>query len=147
MWVRTADRYVAIDPATNTVVATLDKAAVGPNANRSFAIDGAMWICDGQQLHRYDPTSLQPVATIDLGVECEEVYATDDLVVAYRFNLDVGQTGTSAAAFVDPTTNQVLATVPLPVDVGYVAVLDDAVFFPGCGRHRPPSSSTAARGR
>ena len=43
------------------------------------------------------------------------------------------QSGVAAAAFVDPATNQVLATVPLPVDVGYVAVLDDAVFFPSHG--------------
>jgi hypothetical protein len=131
MWVRTADRYVAIDPATNTIVATLDKSAVGPNADRSFARDGAMWICDGRQLHRYDPTSLQPVATVDLDVDCEEVYATDDLVVAYRTNQDDGQSGTAAAAFIDPTDNHVLATVALPVDVAYPAVLDDAVFFPG----------------
>ena len=131
MWVRTADRYVAIDPATNTVVATLDKAAVGPAANRSFALDGALWICDGRRLHRYDPTTLQPVATIDLDAECEEVYATDDLVVAYRTNEDAAQSGAAAATFVDPASNQVLATVALPVDVAYPAVLDDAVFFPG----------------
>jgi hypothetical protein len=131
MWVRTADRYVAIDPETNTVVATLDKAAVGPSANRSFALDGAMWICDGRRLHRYDPTTLQPAATIDLDVDCEEVYATGDLVVAYRTNDDPTESGSAAAAFVDPTSNQVLATVALPVDVAYPAVLDDAVFFPG----------------
>ena len=47
-----------------------------------------MWICDGRRLHRYDPTTLQPVATVDLDIECEEVYATDDLVVAYRTNED-----------------------------------------------------------
>jgi len=131
MWVRTADRYVAVDPATNTVVATLDKSAVGPDANRSFARDGAMWICDGRRLHRYDPTTLQPVAILDLEVDCEEVYATDDLVVAYRTSEEAGQSGTAAAAFVDPTSNQVLATVALPVDVAYPAVLDNAVFFPG----------------
>jgi hypothetical protein len=133
MWVRTADRYVAIDPATNTVVAALDKVAVGPNANRSFALDGAMWICDGRRLHRYDPASLELLATVDLDVDCEEVYATDDLVVAYRTNDDPSESGTAAAAFVDPTSNHVLATVALPVDVAYPAVLHDAVFFPGAG--------------
>ena len=138
MWVRTADRYVAIDPATNTVVDALDKSAVGPAANRSFALDGAMWICDGSRLHRYDPTTLQLVATVELDIECDEVFAADDLVVAYRTNDDPAQSGTSAATFVDPANNQVIATVDLPVDVAYPAVLDDAVFFPG------ESGSTAA---
>jgi hypothetical protein len=134
MIVRTEAQYVAIDPATNTVAATLDKAAVGPAANRAFARDGAMWICDGTRLHRYDPSTLQPVTAVDLEIDCAEVYATADLVVAYRTDEEVAdQTGNAAATFVDPTTNQVLATVPLPVDVGYVAVLDDAVFFPGHG--------------
>jgi hypothetical protein len=131
MWVRTADRYVAIDPATDTIAATLDKAAVGPSANRSFAIDGALWICDGRRLHRYDPTTLQPVAVVDLATECEEVYATSDLVVAYRTNEDPAQSGAAAATFVDPASNQSVATVSLPVDVAYPAVLDDEVFFPG----------------
>ncbi len=134
MIVRTETQYVAIDPATNTVAATLDKVAVGPFANRSFARDGALWICDGTRLHRYDPSTLQPVAVVELGIDCVEVYATDDLVVAYRTDEDeLFQSGVAAAAFVDPATNQVLATVPLPVDVGYVAVLDDAVFFPSHG--------------
>jgi hypothetical protein len=131
MWVRTADRYVAIDPKTNTIVDSLEKAAVGPSANRSFALDGAMWICDGPRLHRYDPTTLQPVATVELDIECEEVFATDDLVVAYTTNEDPAQSGTSAAAFVDPTSNEMIATVDLPVDVAYPAVLESAVFFPG----------------
>ena len=54
MWVRTRDEYVAIDPATNSAVERLAKADVGPAANRSWVVDGAMWICDGQRLHRYD---------------------------------------------------------------------------------------------
>jgi hypothetical protein len=29
-------------------------------ANRSWAVDGALWICDGRRLHRYDPTTLDP---------------------------------------------------------------------------------------
>ncbi len=131
MWVRTADTYVAIDPATNTVTATLRKADVGPAANRSWAVDGAQWICDGQRLHRYDPTTLQPVAVIELGLDCGAVYATAKLVVAWTFNEDDGQSGTSAAAFIDPATNRIAATVPLPVDVGVPIVLDDGVFFPG----------------
>jgi hypothetical protein len=133
MWVRTASSYVAIDPATDTVTATLAKADVGPAANRSWAVDGAMWICDGRRLHRYDPTSLVAIATLDLELECGAVWADDDLVVAWSYNEHAGESGTSAAAFVDPATNTVLATVPLPVDVGGPVVLPDAVFFPGYG--------------
>ena len=137
LWVRTADSFVAIDPASNTVSTTLMKADVGPAANRSWAVDGAMWICDGQRLHRYDPTTVQPVTAITLDIECGNVHAAADLVVAWSYNEDDGQSGTSAAAFIDPATNQVMATVPLPVDVTAVIMLDDSVFLPG------NSSSTA----
>jgi hypothetical protein len=133
MWVRTALSYDAIDPGSNTVTATLAKADVGPSANRSWAVDGAMWICDGRRLHRYDPTSLARVVVLDLELECGSVWADDDLVVAWSYNEDDGQSGTSMAAFVDPATNTVLATVALPVDVGGPAVLPGSVFFPGYG--------------
>jgi hypothetical protein len=131
MWVRTADTFVAIDPVSNTVTATLSKADVGPAANRSWAVDGALWICDGSRLHRYDPTTLQPVTVIELGLDCGQVYATSDLVVAWTYNEDDGQSGSSAAAFIDPATNETLATVSLPVDVEVPVVLDSAVFLPG----------------
>jgi hypothetical protein len=65
------------------------------------------WICDGQLLHRYDPTTLQRVATIELGIDCGQVYATTDLMVAWTYNQDAGESGTTAAVFVDPATNQV----------------------------------------
>jgi hypothetical protein len=132
MWVRTASSYVAIDPATNAATATLAKADVGPSANRSWAVDGAMWICDGRRLHRYDPKTVTLVATIDLEIDdCGAVYATPDLAVVWTYNEDAGQSGTSAAAFVDPKTNAVLATVPLPVDVGGPVLLPDSLFFAG----------------
>jgi hypothetical protein len=131
MIVRSADAYVAIDPTTNTVVDMLAKSDVGPAANRAWAIDGAMWICDGQRLHRYDPATFDPTGTvIELGIECGQVVATDDLVVAWTHNEDEGESGSSAAAFVDPATNAVLATTPLPGDVTVPIVLDDTVFFP-----------------
>jgi hypothetical protein len=133
MWVRTDSFYVEVDPDTNEVTRTLAKANVGPAANRSWAVDGAMWICDGRRLHRYDPTSLAAIATLDLGLDCGAVWADDDLVVAWTYNEDAGESGTSAAAFVDRATNTVLATVPLPVDVGGPVALPDAVFFPGSG--------------
>lgn len=133
MWVRTASEYVAIDPANDTVAARLAKADVGPAANRSWAVDGAMWICDGHRLHRYDPTTLAAVTTLDLDLECGAVYAEPQLVVVWSYNEDPGESGTSAAAFVDPASDTVLATVDLPVDVGGPALLPDAAFFHGYG--------------
>jgi DNA-binding beta-propeller fold protein YncE len=136
LWVRSGDRFDAIDPDTNTVTATLAKADVGPATTRNWALDGAQWICDGRRLHRYDPTTLVASTTIDVDVDCGAVYATPELVVAWSYNLDEGESGTSAAAFIDPATNRVLATVPLPVDVGWPIFLPDAVFFAGYGGSR-----------
>ena len=136
MWVRTNDAYVAIDPATNTVTTTLAKADVGPEADRSWAVDGALWICDGSRLHRYDPTTVSLVTTVDLGIDCGQVCATSDLAVAWTYNQDDGESGASAAAFIDPATNTVVAEVDLPVDVNVPVVTDDAVFFPGNRQRR-----------
>lgn len=133
MWQRTGPSYVRIDPQTNTVTGTLLKTDVGPDANRSWAVDGALWICDGLRLHRYDPTTVTRVSTIDLDIDCGQVYATADLVVVWTYNEDDGESGTSAATFIDPATDHVIQTVELPVDVGVPIVLDDAVFFPGFG--------------
>lgn len=133
MWVRTPDAYVAIDPATNAVDVTLAKVDVGPDANRSWAVDGAMWICDGTRLHRYDPTTLAPVALIDLDIACDQVVATEELAVAFTYNEDDGESGTSAAVLVDPATNAVLHTVSLPMDALTPVVLDGVVYVPGNG--------------
>ena len=145
MWVRTADRYVAIDPATDSVAATLDKSAVGPSANRSFAIDGAMWICDGRRLHRYDPTTLQPSppSTSTSTARRSTPRTTSSSPTGPTRSQPVRY---SRRDLRRPASNHVLATVALPVDLAYPAVLDDAVFFPGQAA-RPPSSSTANLGR
>ena len=58
------------------------------------------------------------------------MYATPDLVVVWTFNEDAGESGTAAAAFIDPAANQVAATTKLPADATVPFVLDDAVYFP-----------------
>lgn len=131
MWVRTRDAYVGVDPSTNTVADVLPKSDVGPLANRSWATDGALWICDGTRVHRYDPATLQAVTAIDLGHDCGQVYATPELAIAWNYNEDPGESGVSAATVVDAATNTVLAGIDLPVDVGVPIVLDEAVFFVG----------------
>jgi hypothetical protein len=130
MLVRTEDSYVAVDAATNVIVGSLAKADVGPNANRSWAVDGALWICDGQRLHRYDPTTLEPVAVVELDIECGQVHATSGVAIAWTYNEEPGESGASRAAFVDPLTNAVVGSVELGGDAGVPIVLDDTVFFP-----------------
>lgn len=131
IWARTRDAFVRIDPATNTIDATLAKSDVGAFANRNWATDGAMWVCDGQLLHRYDPTTVERVATVDIGIDCDVVSATEDLVVAWVYDDAPGATREPMAAFIDPTTNELLATLALPVDVLAPAIFDDVVFFAG----------------
>ena len=130
MLVRTEDSYVAVDAATNVIVGSLAKADVGPNANRSWAVDGTLWICDGQRLHRYDPTTLEPVAVVELGIECGQVRATSDVAIAWTYNEEPGESGASRAAFVDPLTNTVIGSVELGGDAVVPIVFDDIVFFP-----------------
>lgn len=131
MWVRTASSYVAVDAASNRVVATLLKSDVGPAADRSWATDGALWICDGTRLHRYDPVTVARQATVDVAIDCNAVYATADLVIAWTYNEQEGESGASLAAFVDPATDTVRATTSLPVDVRGPVVLAREIYFPG----------------
>ena len=105
MCVRTTDAYVAIDPATDTVTATLAKVDVSPAANRSWAVDGALWICDGQRLHRYDPVTVEPIAVVELEIDCGQVHATTE---PDRVDLQRGRRRIRRlrAAFVDPATTR-----------------------------------------
>ena len=95
--VRTTDSYMAIDPTTNSIVANW-KLDVGPEANRSWAADGAAdlrW----PRLHRYDPATVAATgAVVELSSDCGGVYVTDELVVAWSYNEDDGESGSSAAA-------------------------------------------------
>ncbi len=90
-----------------------------------------MWICDGQQLHRFDPTTVERIATVDIAIDCDQVLGTSDLVIAWVYDDEPGATREPVAVMVDPATNQVLSAVPLPVDVLAPAIFDDRVFFAG----------------
>lgn len=131
MWVRTADAFVAVDPTTNEVTDSVLKSDVGPDANRSWAVDGGLWVCDGRRVHRLDPTTVDVVASIDLDLDCDQVFATDGLVIAWTYNEGETESGESMAEFIDPASNTSIATVDLPADAGVPVVLDDRVVFPG----------------
>jgi YVTN family beta-propeller protein len=127
MWMRTNADIVAIDPRTNTVVARLPKADAGPMATRFRALDGALWICDGPRLHRYDPATLTQIATIELGIHCGNVTASADLAVVFLFRDETPP----VAAFIDPATNQVVGRVELPAPVFFATLQPETVFFAG----------------
>jgi DNA-binding beta-propeller fold protein YncE len=127
MWMRTDADIAAIDPDTNTVVARLPKAEVGPTATRFRALQGALWICDGPRLHRYDPATLTRLATIELGIHCGNVTATADLVVVFPFRNETSP----VAAFIDPATDTVVGQTKLPAPVLFATVQPETVFFAG----------------
>jgi hypothetical protein len=68
-----------------------------------------------------------------LEFDCGQVTAGDGLVIAWNYNEDDAESAASTASIIDGSTNESLATIDLPVDVGVPVVLDDAVFFPGWG--------------
>jgi YVTN family beta-propeller protein len=127
MWMRTEAEIVAIDPQTNTIAARLPKIDVGPTASRFHATDGALWICDGPRLHRFDPTTLRRLATIELGIQCGNVTAAPGLVVIFPFR----DATPPQAAFIDAATNQVVGRVHLPAPVFFATIQTDTVFFAG----------------
>jgi YVTN family beta-propeller protein len=86
-----------------------------------------LWICDGLRLHRYDPSTLTRIATVDVGIECGNVTASPDLVVVFPFRNETPP----VAAFIDPATNQVLGRVDLPTPVFFATIQPDTVFFAG----------------
>jgi virginiamycin B lyase len=106
-----------IDPQTNTVVATLTNQP-GPNGV-SFGA-GSLWMCyvHGQPdgLIRLDPTTMQVQARIDVtaqqGLGCYWVTVLDQVIwVAATLDPD-GRT--LVFERIDPATNQVRATTPVP---------------------------------
>ncbi len=131
---RTDEAYLFVDPATDSISDTLLRSEVGPSAGASWAVDGALWICDGRQVHRYDPTTLERTGTVPLDIDCSNVHATSDLVAVWQSD---GVPGDALTAMIDPSTNSVLATLDLPVDVGRPSVIDDrTLFFPGADGSR-----------
>ena len=64
-------------------------------------------------------------------MDCDFVYATQDLVVTWNHDDVPADSGDSATVMIDPATNNVLATIELPIDVISPVVFDDSVFFGG----------------
>ena len=130
MIVRTADSFQFIDPATNTIAATLPKsesARPPTGRGRSTAPCGSATASGSTATTRRRSTRHRDRARLRLRQRARHT----DLVIAWSYNEDAGESGTSVAAFIDPATNQsrqrsvCLSTSAKP------AVLDNVVFFPG----------------
>jgi streptogramin lyase len=110
VWLFTASgQLLRIDPATNTIAAsvTLSPATA---AYQGLAVNKAgVWITDwdASLLERFDPTTLEPVASIDVGPNPKGVLATDSGVW-------VANTRGGSVDRIDVATNTVVATI----DVG-----------------------------
>lgn len=105
---------------------------MGPEVNRNWAIDGTMWICDGHRLHRYDPTTLEPITVIELTISCDFVYEGSGLVVVWTYDEDPAESGTSAAVVIDRATWTVSSTIDPQRETGGGGVATDgrSIFVP-----------------
>lgn len=133
LWVRTQADMVQIDPSTNHVVQKVPKSRFGQAVQRTWVVDGAMWLCDGSTLVRVDPVSLRQVARLTLDFPCFEVYARGDTVLAWSNDNAPTESGREQIAIIDPARNVVRSSLRLPVDIGLPAIVRGRAFFVGDG--------------
>jgi hypothetical protein len=94
-----SEAVARVDPASGRVLATVN---VGSTPVK-------LQPADGRRLRRYEPTNVSLATTVDLGIDCGQVSATSDLAIAWTYHEDDGESGASAAAFIDPAMNAVVA--------------------------------------
>lgn len=107
VWLFTASgQLLRIDPTTNTIAASVTlKPATA--AYQGLAVNKAgLWITDwdASLLERFDPTTLEQVASIDVGPNPKGVLATDS-------GIWVANTRGGSVDRIDATTNTVAATI------------------------------------
>ena len=147
MIVRTADSYMAIDPATNSVVGDTREVRRRTRCQPQL---GRRW--GDVDLRRPTPPSLRPG---DVRADRHRDRARHRLRPGVRhrrprrrLDLQRGRRriGNVRGGLHRPRHQPVLATTPLPVDTTVPIVLDDAVFFPANGGNIRTSSSTGPHG-
>jgi sugar lactone lactonase YvrE len=115
-----APRVLRLDPTTGAVAASIPL-AITPTSLAFGA--GALWVCGAQGgaagLARIDPQSNQVVAQIDLGApqgaRCSWVQVLGGAL--WVVALDPQTQRNDLLEHLDPATNRVLATIPLPGDL------------------------------
>jgi len=118
---RTID-LVRIDPATRSVVATVDAGKIFDQYNMPF-LDNRIWVLtgDGSTLVGIDTGTYQAGPSIDLGVRCFQVAAaSDSLLVTCKLD--------NLLLRVDPQSMQVTQQVTISPSPWNVRVSEDAVW-------------------
>jgi YVTN family beta-propeller protein len=106
LWLRTeSGQIVHIDPATNSVVATIRDAGFGEFGNVRLG-SGAVWVTSfaNDTVYRIDPDSHEVVAEIEVGANPEGLLVTDEAVW-------VSNHRGGSISHIDPATNAVVATL------------------------------------
>lgn len=145
--VRVCHRVKVVQPPAATVVA---RASVGTDSNAiaSLAVgDGSVWaaLADGKTILRIDPATLRVTATITnpLPVEWAPTVAYADGAVWLADAIPGVGSGSATGALVriDPTTNAVVATIPVGRSPEGLAFTPGAVWS---ANHRSDQQQTAA---
>jgi hypothetical protein len=117
VWVRGAAAMHRIDPATDAVVATVRKDAIGTGITRVFVDDDVLWACSGRTIIRADRQGT-PTATTDLGFPCGTVTSAAGQVWV------ASDEGPGHLVKLDPATGAILLTTDLPIDLATFPSID-----------------------
>jgi YVTN family beta-propeller protein len=107
------DELLRIDPATNSVVATI---MVGPNPAGVAVGGGAVWVANhhGRSVSKIDPATNRIVATIPIGDQTAPVeVGPQSLVYAAGVWLIAPEDGAFAVERLDPATDKVTTKFPI----------------------------------
>jgi YVTN family beta-propeller protein len=114
-----------INPATNTVVATVQVGAPPPVFRGLGTGQGAVWVTNGDNsVSRINPTTNRVVATVHIDNCCDGEVAVGPNAVWISNHI------TSSVTRINPHTNQVVATIEVPSAFG-IGVLGHAVWVVG----------------
>lgn len=139
IWVGNFDTNLVyrLDPASLTVVA---KIPAGPNPDGVGAADNAVWVANhrGGSVTRIDPATnaLLTIKTGNPGRGGPHQIGFGAGSVWVSAGISVTDTATvSAVVRIDPATNKVVATIPMPSNAsacGGFAISREAVWMPSC---------------
>src|SRR5690242_12118480 len=131
------DTVTRVDPATNTVTATI---AVGPQPEGIAVSPGAVWVANagsladagGPSVSRIDPATNRVVATIRVGLKGDCCAQHTDLIASPRA-VWVALANGNSIVHVDPATNRVVATARVGYPpCGMLAADKTGVWSAGC---------------
>jgi outer membrane protein assembly factor BamB len=124
-----------IDPATNTIVATI---AAGRVAGPILYADGSLWVFAAQNgepvLKRLDPSTGAVIAIVPLPGDGQGLVIAKDLVWVATTDLDFvreepREDRRNALLAIDPANNEIVAATPLDVNPTGLAAGNDALWI------------------